>query len=85
MRILLQSHAKSTCVFTYVFLTGKAPSKTIRSKEVTHSTHLDLFLNFAKHVCTLGNTVNPFSDLFLIIKRKYVSPEEFKVCINGHS
>lgn len=85
MRILLQSHTKFTCVFRYIFLIGKAPSKIIQSKEVRHSTHLDFFLNFTKHVRTLGNTVNPFPDLFLAIKRKYVFPKELKVCINGRS
>lgn len=69
----------------YVFLMGKASSKIIQSKEVRHNTPLDFFLNFAKHVCTLGNNVNPFSELFLIIKRKYVSPKELQVCINTHS
>lgn len=85
IRILLQSHAEFTCVFRYVLLIGKAPSKITQSKEVRHSTRLDFFLNFTKHVRTLGNTVNPFPDLFITIKRTYVSPKEVTVCIKGHS
>lgn len=79
IRILLQSHAEFTYAYRCAFLICKAPSKIIWSKEVSHSTHLDFFLNFTKHVCTLGNTVNPFPDPFLTIKRKCIFPKELEV------
>lgn len=83
--ITVTSYAKLTSTLTYLFLIGKAPNKTIQSKEVRHGADWGFLLNFTKHVCTLSNAANPFPELLLAIKGKYVYPKELKGCINVHS
>lgn len=75
----MQSHAEIS-YFSIFFNRQGTLSKIVRQ-----SSHLDFFLNFTKHVCTLGNTLSLFLDPFLIMKRKCVFPKELEFCIYGHS